>query len=120
MYAIVKPLDNSWRDRGFGIEVEHGTVITVLVWADNLYFFAHCIKHVETMMAELEEAFSASKLAWKSDSLKFLCNSHVVDAVPLFNLGSGLCCVKEELMECLGVMFDAVGSTAVSVNHRLE
>ena len=70
--AILETVIQMWLAIGFGILLNDGSVLTHLVWADNIWLFATNIQDKAIMTQQLTEAVTQAGFRWKPASLEYL------------------------------------------------
>ena len=121
MEQIVSPLVSSWNGRGFGVFLDAGTPgITHALWADNIFLLAASVDQFRIMSQELTTAIYEHTLAWKECSLQMLCPGDTeMDVLVYTKDGASLQFKQVAEMSVLGIMLDRVGSSRLSLDHRL-
>ena len=123
----------SWGKRGIGIcfrdETDEEKRLVLLIWADNLYFFAKPLSELQLMYKETTTALEEVQLYWKPESLEYITSIRPETALPEWTIelqeaGSTTKghypCIRREIMKVLGTEIRWDGCSWTALYGRLK
>ena len=122
LWGILRPLIQSWEDRGLVVCFGH-TVLNVQLWADDGILYASSKQNLETKFRELVETLHSALLALKPDPdcLQWMCSaSSWAPSSPIL-FGQDVYSVQHvDSIVHLGSCIDSMNSVSAAIAHRLK
>ena len=118
----------SWKTKGWGVTL--GTVwLSILLWADNIYFFARTRTMLQNMVQDVTKASEANRLYWKPELLEYITSlsPEVIlkeCSVQMRTVGtetkSWYPMVRKETLKVLGTTVKSDGNSWTPLQERLK